>query len=103
MSQKLEDYYFFEKTYSYDVECPYEGAGADGIEDAEVVSGDIAFSADIIWISASEKYEIEWTWEDLARVFDNVNGDAPASESEFISDVLSFLYDKGIDEDDITY
>ena len=105
MSGKHEDHYSFEKIYSYDEECPYQGAIADGDEDAEVISGEASFSADIIWDESSEQYEVDWTWSDLSGQFDDVNGEAPSTAySEFYSDVLSFLEAKGIDtEDDVAF
>ena len=105
MSSKHEDHYSFEKTYSYDEESPYNGAIADGYEDAEVISGEASFCADITWDESSEQYEVDWNWSDLSEQFDDVNGEAPSTAySEFYSDVLSFLEAKGIDtEDDVAF
>jgi hypothetical protein len=96
-----QEYFHYSNTYDYDVEVPYEGAIADGVDNAETLSGDVTWDADISWNEGLEKYEVDMTWNDNGSHFSDT-GEGP-KEEEFLDDLYSYLESQGVDSDEVTY
>ncbi len=96
-----QDHYTYSNTYEYDVEIPYEGAAADGIEGAETLSGEVTWEADISWNESLGQYEVDMDWNDHEDQFSH-DGNGPR-EDDFIDDLYSHLGNEGIGSEDITY
>lgn len=96
-----QQYYSYSNTYEYDIEVPYEGAIADGVEEATTLSGDVTWDADISWNESLGQYEVDMTWNDHQNHFSD-NGDGPKGD-DFIDDLYSYLESQGIDSEDVTY
>lgn len=91
------DAHEFSATYPFRVEVPVDY----DVDNVEVVEGDITFSADLEWDESEQEYGYSYSWEESSGQFDNINGDPPAGDDEFLADAHAFLVAQGIDESDI--
>lgn len=96
---KRNEYYEFQQTYDYEMEIPYDGAEADGIDEADTVFGSVEWSASIEWDESRVAYEITRTWKDMANYFSDP-GEGPKGE-EFDADLMAFLESQGIQWNDL--
>lgn len=97
---KQEDY-TYSNTYEYSEESPYEGAIADGIEEAKTLIGEVTWDADISWNEALGQYEVYMAWNDHGNHFSDI-GEGP-QEDGFIDDLFSYLTSQGIGSEEVTY
>lgn len=96
-----QEYYTYSNTYEYSEEVPYEGAIADGVEEATTLVGEVTWAADISWNEALRQYEVDMTWDDHGNHFSSI-GEGP-KEDDFIDDLYSYLESQGIDSEEVTY